>query len=200
MATVDVQMEDSKPAAVDADNPPSTAKRESLDGSWILDKSRENWSMKRYLETLHVNDLAIEAHEKGELEHDTIHTISIPADRASIQITKRSRVNNDLIVALQIGVELVEHLKPDDRPKKSLATTEDNLQTHVQIESSLLTMNGMVAHVVDVKRLKQEDDTGRTILVQELTIKNEQTQVSTTTTRYFLPYENTDMQVDDPNP
>jgi hypothetical protein len=106
-----------------------------------------------------VNELAIQAHEKGELDHNTFHTISTDADCSEIKTVKRSRVNNDLVVELAIGEEKVEYLQPGDRPKSSLATTmEDSLGTHLIIQSSLLlTMNGM-AHITDIKRLVQESD------------------------------------------
>lgn len=160
-------------------------KRNTLAGSWILDKNRGEWSMRGYLETLHVNELAIQAHEKGEQEYDTIHTITFPDfNFEKVRIVKRSRVNNDLVVELTLGEELVQYLKPDDRPKKSLATSEDP-GTHLKIESSLLTMNGM-AHVIDIKRLVQEED--KSVLIQELTIVNEETNKSKTTTRYFNPF------------
>lgn len=163
----------------------STDHRSTLAGSWILDKNRGQWSMRGYLETLHVSELAIQAHEKGEQEYDTVHTISFPeADFNTVKIVKQSRVNNNLIVELTLGEEVVEHLKPDDRPKTSLASS-DNPGTHLKIESKLLTTNGM-AHVTDSKRLVQEDD--KSVLVQELRIVNEETQESNTTIRYFNPY------------
>ena len=161
----------------------STKKRDSMNGIWRLDKNRGEWSMRGYLETLNVNELAIQAHEKGESEYDTFHTIKINGQ--SIQIVKRSRVNNDLVVELTLGEEKVEYLQPGDRPKKMLATSED-IGLDLKIESSLLTMNGM-AHVVDTKNLIQEDD--KSILVQELTIVNEQTGNTSTTTRYFVPHD-----------
>lgn len=174
---------------MDASETAAPVVRETLEGAWILDKSREDWSMRGYLETLHVNELAIQAHEKGEADHDTVHTISYPenaGDFANINIVKRSRVNNDLVVALTMNEEHVELLKPDSRPKKSLATTEDP-GVHLLIQSSLLTMNGL-AHVTDVKRLVRDADTGGSILVQELTIINDKTQESKTTIRYFKPH------------
>lgn len=161
--------------------PDAEMRRSTLNGLWKLDKSREEWSMRGYLETLNVNELAIQAHEKGELDQDTLHKITI--DNSRIHIVKRSRVNNDLVVDLTLGDEKVEFLQPGDRPKKALATTEDPA-THLRIQSSLLTINGM-AHVTDIKRLVQEPD--RTVLMQELTIVNEQTGASNTTTRYFIP-------------
>ena len=101
---------------------------------------------------------------------------------------------------LTIGEEKVQHLQPGDRPKKSTATSED-YKTHLLVTSSLLTMNGM-AHVTDVKRLVNEPapagaaegggaaagPTTRSVLVQELTITNEQTKQTNTTMRYFNPY------------
>ena len=106
-------------------------------------------------------------------------------------------MNNDHVVELTMGEEKVQHLQPGDRPKKSTATSDDH-KTHLMVTSSLLTMNGM-AHVTDVKRLVNEPTpegstdggaTGetRSVLVQELTITNEQTKQSNTTTRYFNPY------------
>jgi hypothetical protein len=109
-----------------------------------------------------------------------------------VEIVKLSRVNNNLVVKLTIGEESVQLLKPDDRPKRSLASSDDPGK-HLRIESSLLTMIGM-AHVTDIKWLVQED--GKSVLVQELTIANEQTQEKKTTTRYFNPHvmsENTDI-------
>jgi hypothetical protein len=162
-------------------------KRESLDGVWILDKTRGKWSMRSYLETLHVTELAIQAHEKGELEQDTIHKIEM--DLENLKITKRSRVNNDLVVELKLGEEKVEYLKPGQRPKKTVAISED--PTHLEIRSSLLTMNGM-AHVTDIKKLTQEDD--KSVLVQHLTIVNEQTGQSNTTTRFYLPHDKLEVE------
>jgi hypothetical protein len=166
---------------------PEPEMRNTLAGAWVLDKSRGVWSMRGYLETLHVNELAIQAHEKGEQEYDTIHTITFPDfNFEKVKIVKRSRVNNDLVVELTLGEESVQYLKPDDRPKKSLATSDDPGK-NLKIESSLLTMNGM-AHVSDTKQLLQEGG-NKSVLVQVLTITNDQTKQSTTTTRYFLPYE-----------
>ena len=140
--------------------------------------------MRGYLETLNVPELAIQANEKGENELDTVQTIEWKDN--VVKITKRSRVNNNLVVKLTLGEEHVEYLKPDDRPKKQLATTEDETQkTHLQISSSLLTVNGM-ANVTDIKRLTQEDK--GTVLWQELTIVNPESNKSNTTTRYFNPH------------
>jgi hypothetical protein len=157
--------------------------RDSLNGVWILDKSRPGWSMRGYLECLNVNELAIQAHEKGESEFDTYHTISI--DLSKVTVIKRSRVNNDLKVELELGKEYVEYLKPENRPKTSLATSPDG-KTQLEIKSTLLTVNGM-AYVVDKKHLEQAGD--HTTLVQELIITNGQTRKSHKTTRYFLPYD-----------
>lgn len=155
--------------------------RNDLNGGWILDKSRGEWSMRGYLETLNVPELAIQANEKGETELDTVHIIELSEQK--VKVTKRSRVNNNLVVELVLGEELVEYLKPDERPKKQLATTEDPGK-HLKIVSSLLTVNGM-AHVVDIKRLVQEEK--GSVLIQELTITNPESQKSHKTTRYFNP-------------
>jgi hypothetical protein len=164
-------------------------KRDSMDGRWILDSARGQPSMRPYLETLNVPELAIQANEKGESEIKTYHTFewsTLSQDHPQrIKITKRSRVNNDLVVELTLGEELVEYLKPDDRPKKQLATSEGPGQ-HLMIESSLLTVNGL-AHVRDVKRVVQEEN--GTVLVQDLTITNDESGKTTTTTRYFIPHE-----------
>lgn len=154
--------------------------RDSINGCWILDKSREAWSMNSYLKTLHVDPLAIEAHEKGEKEVDTLHTIHL--DRRKLKIVKRSRVNNDFVVELVLGKENVETL-PGNRTKTSVA--HSNGPAHVQIESSLLTVNGK-ASVSDIKELIEEE--GKIVLKQTLSIRNEDTKESSTTTRYFLPY------------
>ncbi|CAJ1969951.1 unnamed protein product [Cylindrotheca closterium] len=155
--------------------------RSNLNGVWKLDKTKGQWHMRGYLQTLQVNELAIQAHEKGESDQETYHSISL--EDTTLKIIKRSRVNNDLVVELNLGEEKVEYLQPGERPKKSLATTE-NPATHLRIDSSLLTMNGM-AHVTDIKRLVEDG----TMLFQELTILNEQTGARNITTRYFVPEE-----------
>lgn len=164
--------------------PAASLKRSSLNGCWILDKTRGSPSMRGYLETMGVTELAIEAHEKGESERDTLHTIEL--DDKHLKITKRSRVNNDLVVDLELGKESLQQLPPGDRVKRSLAISND--ATHLEIRSSLNTMNGM-ARVVDIKNLIQEDD--KSVLVQQLTVTNEQRGTSHTTTRYFNPYTET---------
>lgn len=137
--------------------------------------------MKGYLATMNVDPLAIEAHEKGEKENDTIHTIEL--DRRRVKITKRSRVNNDLVVDLELGKESVEYLPPGDRKKTTLAQSDN--PGHLCIRSGLHTSNGE-ASVVDTKTLLQETD--KTVLRQELTITNVQSGQTQTTFRHFNPY------------
>lgn len=152
--------------------------RTSLNGSWILDKSQP-YSMKEYLSIMHVDELAILAHEKGEEEFDTICTIEL--NDTHVTLYKLSRVNNNLCVQLRLGEETVELLKPENRPKKQLATSDG--PTHLLITSSLKTVNGL-ATVKDEKHL--DEDGSR--MVQTLTITNEQSKENSVTTRYFLPY------------
>lgn len=137
--------------------------------------------MRGYLETLHVTELAIQAHEKGESDHDTFHSITM--DTKTVHIVKRSRVNNDLVVDLTLGLEDVQYLQPGERAKKSLAVSEH--AGHLEIASSLMTMNGM-AQIKDTKRLVQEAEAS--VLIQELTITNEETGQSNTVQRYFNPH------------
>lgn len=130
---------------------------------------------------MQVDPLAIEAHEKGELETDTIHTIDM--DRRKVKLVKRSRVNNDLVVELNLDEEFVELLPPGDRPKKSLAVS--NGPDHLRITSTMMSVNGE-AMVSDTKTLVNEN--GTTLLRQELTITNTLTRATNTTVRFFLPY------------
>lgn len=148
--------------------------------------------MRQYLETMVVNELAIQVNEKGEeLELDTYHTMELTD--LTVKIIKRSCVNNDVVVELTLDQELVEYLPPGDREKKMLATSVD--PQHVQIESSLLTVNAL-AKVLDIKTfLVQEEDTS--ILKQELTITNDSTGKSHTTVRYFVPYLKTPPHLED---
>lgn len=126
--------------------------------------------------------MAVEAHEKAELEFDTINTITMDAKK--VEIVKRSRVNNDVIVELVFGQEQLVYLPPGERPKKSLATSQG--PGHLKIVHSLQTYNAGKASVTDTKTLQQEED--KSVIVQELTIVNELTQESNTTIRYFIPY------------
>jgi hypothetical protein len=153
----------------------------SMNGTWILDKSRGQPSMRGYLETMGVTELAIEAHEKGEEEHDTIHIIEFAGDTFTIK--KMSRVN-DLSLELKLGQEFRQAL-PGDRTKTVLATSDCPGQ-NVQIVSRMPTMNGM-AQVTDTKTLMREQNL--LVLVQKLTIKNELNGNENTTVRYFVPYQ-----------
>eukprot|EP00548_Thalassiothrix_antarctica_P000518 CAMPEP_0194135842 /NCGR_PEP_ID=MMETSP0152-20130528/5920_1 /TAXON_ID=1049557 /ORGANISM="Thalassiothrix antarctica, Strain L6-D1" /LENGTH=168 /DNA_ID=CAMNT_0038832261 /DNA_START=140 /DNA_END=646 /DNA_ORIENTATION=- len=144
-----------------------------------------------------VDELAIQAHEKGEIEHDTYHTITLMEDdnieknstegggKRLIRIVKRSRVNNDLIVELELEKEHVEHLAPGKREKKSLATSNAWGQ-HLLIASSLLTVNGLATVVDDKKLLKVCGE--ETVMLQDLTITNVVAGISHKTVRYFIPY------------
>lgn len=177
----------------------ASVKRESLNGRWIVDKSRSHL-MSDYLRVMDVPDMAIQAHEKGEQETDTFHTISIDGD--TVKIIKRSRVNDDVVLLLEMGKEKTEMLRawstdrsiknPEQRPKKAIATSDDPGK-HLKVETKLLTVNGM-AHVIDTRRLVEEPVEGdegatRNVIVQEIVITNEVTGATNTTTRYFLPYE-----------
>ena len=157
-------------------------RRADLNGAWILDKSQKDWSMNNYLRVMKVDPVAIEAHEKGELEFDTIHTITMDSEK--VKIVKRSRVNNDFTVELVFGEEQLVSLPPGERPKRSLATTQG--PGHLRIVHSLQTYNAGKATVTDTKLLKQEED--KSVLVQELSILNELTNEHNTTIRQFIPY------------
>mmetsp|Transcript_25657 Transcript_25657/g.29770 ORF Transcript_25657/g.29770 Transcript_25657/m.29770 type:complete len:190 (+) Transcript_25657:49-618(+) len=160
--------------------------RSSLNGKWILNRNRGSPSVCGYLEIMGVNELAIEANEKGEMEHDTIHEIEL-TDK-EFKIKKLSRVN-DMTLDVKLGEEHVKSLLPGERIRKTLATSENT--GHVCVQSTMPTMNG-VARVTDVKNLVQEaSESGqkRSIYVQQLTILNESTQRKNLTTRYFIPFE-----------
>lgn len=149
--------------------------------------------MKEYLEIMNVDPLAIEAHEKGDKETDTIHTIEMTPDNR-VKMVKRSRVNSDLTVELELGTEFLEHLSPGERPKRLLATS--NHPGHLQVQSSLQTLNHGSATVTDVKELVQEES--QTIMLQRLTIVNEQTKKSHSVSRYFVPYLKTPPHLESP--
>jgi len=89
----------------DRTTPPESLRRDSLNGCWILDATRGSPSMRQYLETMGVDELAIQANEKGESEQDTYHTIELSG--TTIKIIKRSRVNNDLVVELTLGEAMI---------------------------------------------------------------------------------------------
>eukprot|EP00566_Odontella_aurita_P027059 CAMPEP_0113529794 /NCGR_PEP_ID=MMETSP0015_2-20120614/2586_1 /TAXON_ID=2838 /ORGANISM="Odontella" /LENGTH=171 /DNA_ID=CAMNT_0000428453 /DNA_START=277 /DNA_END=795 /DNA_ORIENTATION=+ /assembly_acc=CAM_ASM_000160 len=139
---------------------------------------------------MNVDELAIEAHEKGEAEHDTLHDIQLT--EMNYRIHKLSRVN-DLKLDLTLGEELVEvlprHPAAGERTRRSLANSDN--PGHVRIDSVLKTVNG-TARVTDVKTLTRETDpkTGLpfSVMVQTLTIVSEETNRSNTTTRFFVPF------------
>jgi hypothetical protein len=135
----------------------------TMNGTWILDKRRGSPSMRGYLETMGVTELAIEAHEKGESEHDTVNLIEF--DDAYFKIKKLSRVT-DLYLELKLGEEYRQKL-PGDRIKTVLATS-DNPGRSVRIVSRMPTMNGPVT-VVDTKTLQRESN--MLVLIQFLLAK-----------------------------
>ena len=152
-----------------------------MNGTWILDKRRGSPSMRGYLETMGVTELAIEAHEKGESEHETMNVIAF--DDTTFRIRKLSRVT-DLELDLRLGEEFRLTL-PGDRIKTVLATSDDPGRS-VRIVSRMPTMNGM-AKVVDTKTLQREGNI--LVLVQTLVIVNERSGKEHTTVRYFVPYQ-----------
>lgn len=183
--------------------------RDSLNGKWVLLRDRGAPSLKPFLETMGVSDLAIEANEKGDAEHDTIHDITLSSTQYKIK--KLSRVN-DMVLTANLGEE--QHIPlPGGGGVQTVMVTSQHLG-HVRIESSLPTMNGL-AKVTDVKTLvqeevKQNDDTvmlsttestettttasaaaatTQSIYVQHLTIVNEATGQTNETIRYFVPFE-----------
>lgn len=158
----------------------SSAVLGTMSGTWKLDKNRGSPSMRGYLETMGVTQLAIEAHEKGEEEHDTINIIEF--DDEFFRIKKMSRVT-DIGLELKLGQEFHQKL-PGDRVKTVLATT-DNPGKSVKIVSRMPTMNG-IASVVDTKTLQREGEL--LIMVQTLVLKNERSGKEHTTVRYFIPY------------
>jgi hypothetical protein len=109
-------------------NPPLI--RTTLNGKWILNRNRGSPSVRGFLETMGVSDLAIEANEKGDKEHDTIHEITL-TDK-EYKIKKLSRVN-DMTLEVTLGEEHVKSLLPGERIKRTLATS--NSLEHVRVES-----------------------------------------------------------------
>lgn len=160
--------------------------RTDLNGVWILDRKRGSPSVRGFLETMGVSELAIEANEKGDDTHDTIHEIHLTSDKFSIR--KQSRVN-DLTLEVNLGEEHVKPLLPGERLKRTLATSTDTC--NVTVESSMPTMKG-VARVSDIKSYSLEtgpDGKPSSVYTQQLTILNESTGKSNVTTRYFLPHD-----------
>ena len=160
--------------------------RTDLNGVWVLDRKRGSPSVRGFLETMGVNELAIEANEKGDDTHDTIHEIRLTSEKFIIR--KQSRVN-DMTLEVTLGEEHIKPLLPGERLKKTMATSSDTC--HVKVESSMPTMNG-VARVSDVKSYSVEtgpDGRPFPVYTQQLTILNESTGKSNVTTRYFVPHD-----------
>jgi hypothetical protein len=195
---------------------PSSTYRDSLNGSWKLDKSKDGWSMRTYLAVMEVDPLAIEAHDRAEQEADTIHTITVVPHK-SYHIIKQSRVNNDLITELPLDgtteatATVRKILAPGDRLQTSRATSNDGGRTHISILSTIETVNG-TAVIVDTKELlQQEEEEGesasnndnndnrmmmastrsrrRSVLKQTLVITNQANHKTCRTTRYFVPVD-----------
>jgi hypothetical protein len=175
--------------------------------------------MQNYLAVMDVDPLAIEAHERADMETDTVHTITITPN-GLYRIVKRSRVNNDLVTELpladggggssssssfsniteeptsrrqesspgQAATEVVTYLPPGNRRCASSAVSRDGGTTHVQVTSTVETLNG-VAVVCDTKLLLQEEEHDRTVLQQTLVITNQSNHKRSKTVRYFLPID-----------
>jgi hypothetical protein len=195
--------------------PSAGSYRDSLNGSWKLDKSRDGWSMRAYLAVMEVDPLAIEAHDRAEQEADTIHTISVVPHK-SYHIIKQSRVNNDLITELPLDgtteatATVRKILAPGDRLQTSRATSNDGGKTHISILSTIETVNG-TAVIVDTKELLQQEEDEesaasnndnndnrmmistrsrrRSVLKQTLVITNQANHKTCRTTRYFVPVD-----------
>lgn len=161
----------------------ATAKRDSLNGGWKLDKTRGEPSMRRYLETMGVSELAIVAHEKGEAEVDTINVITM--NDTNFKIKKTSRVN-DLVEEYEIGKETLTKLTPGDKEKWTLVQSEG--PTHVCVTTRMPTMNGL-AEVIDIKTLVDIDGESSTMMKQLLTITNKDKDKSHLTERYYIPID-----------
>lgn len=169
---------------------PPSATRKDMNGSWLLNKGRGNPSLRPFLEAMNVDHLAVEAAEKGEIEHDTTQEILLTDTR--YRVHKLSRVN-DLVLDLTLGEAkdevLPKHPAAGTRTRRSYATSEG--PRHVKIESTLVTVSG-TGDVVDIKTLQDEtgpDDKPLTVMQQILTVKNRTTGQTHTTTRYFVPYD-----------
>jgi len=161
--------------------PTQNQRRLTLTGTWILDKKRGEPSMRGYLETMGVSELAIVAHEKGEADHDTENVITLTDE--TYKIKKTSRVN-DLEEELILGKECTKILPPGDREKWTLATSDG--PCHVCVQTRMPTMNGL-AEVTDIKRVLENESPEGIIMMQELTIKNVAANKRHTTTRFYLP-------------
>lgn len=193
----------------DKNNDIST-QRKTLNGAWKLDKTRGEPSLRGFLETMGVSELAIVAHEKGEQEHETIQIIFLTDKHYKIK--KLSRVN-DLVEEFELNKESIKIYPPGDRKKITLSTS--NGLNHVNIHTKMPTMNGL-AEVTDIKTLltsssgaaenndlfpKDADPLKDIFLLQKLTIKNIAADKSHTSRRYYKPYydDSKDMDISPPD-
>lgn len=149
--------------------------------------------MKGYLEVMGVTAMAIEAHEKGEKDVETRNNIALSA--VTLRIKKTSRVNN-LQEEFTVGKDMTKTLAGGGNRQKMTRVDSDGLH-HVKITTQMPTMNGK-AEVVDIKTLVTEDD-GKTVLRQDLTIRNVDTGQTKTTQRWFVPEALTDEMAFDEN-
>ena len=133
--------------------------------------------------TVGVTALAIEAHEKGEKDVDTLHHIHLT--KKMYKVKKTSRVNN-LQEEYVLGKNTSHALALGARVKTTLV--ESDGMDHVKISTQMPTMNG-AAEVVDIKQLVKNDNL--VFLKQELTITNLAKGTSKTTVRWFVPAKET---------
>ena len=153
-----------------------------------MDKTRGEPSMRRYLETMGVSELAIVAHEKGEAEVDTMNIITI--NETKFQIKKTSRVN-DLEEEYDIGIETNTKLTPGGKEKWTLVQSDS--PAHVCVTTKMPTMNGL-AEVTDIKKLVILEDVGFPMMMQSLSITNKDTEKTNLTERYYIPVEIDDVE------
>ncbi|CAB9499911.1 expressed unknown protein [Seminavis robusta] len=178
----------------------------SLNGCWILDKSKGEWSMRGYLEAMGVNEFCIQMHERGEQKFDIFHTIQFTtnSNNKRVKIIKRGRA--DVVVNLPLGEEVEDYLPPDFRLLTSLATSDDNTRQYLKIESSCWTVNGLIKVTENFEFQPQaqpegasnaadgtgsSSSSGGVMMVQTITSVHERTGNTNTTTRYFIPYHGT---------
>lgn len=171
--------------------------RDTLDGMWILDKSRGEWSMKHCLEVMNINPMIIDSHCIGELDNDSIQTIQFDKEKHSVRIIKKNYIgNDDIVIDLQLDIEHIEYLPPGNREKRTIAIVDtrntSSSYCNLEIKSNLHTFNGYISiidseYVVQERISDNDNNITRSVLVQEMTITNARTKKQHKTTRYFNP-------------
>lgn len=158
----------------------------SLNGTWILDKSRGQPMMRGHLEAMGVDKALVDEQDKIDQTYDVVHEIHLTPTTLTVMKYNPRSGKMEMATDVMLGMVKAEAMRGGgEHSKTTLARSHD--MSHIRVEVRLPTSGTSAINLLDMRSMEQSEY--GPVMVQTLSTHDEQSGKHYTTTRYFLPYQ-----------